>query len=261
MLQSIHLNAGWLHRPPLPPASCHILAVYARRDQVCLVDTGIGLRDIADPCNRIGSDSIDAAGFKLLPEWTAINQLDVLGIPSSAVTDIILTHCDPDHVGGLDDFPNATVHLSDEEKRNVLSGNPRYATNQLSSISNWRTYSKDDRSVLGLHARSLDLTMGAEVCLVPLFGHTHGHCGVAVRIDDSWLIHVGDAYYLREELHNKTHPISVLAAARADDDQLRLNSVDLIRSLSKRGGVEVSFFGYHDTTELPPQIPTPMELA
>jgi glyoxylase-like metal-dependent hydrolase (beta-lactamase superfamily II) len=29
--------------------------------------------------------------------------------------------------------------------------------------------------------------------LVPLFGHTRGHCGVAVRTASGWLFHVGDA--------------------------------------------------------------------
>lgn len=261
MLQAKHLNAGWLHKPPLPPASCHILIIYIRRDQVCLVDTGIGLRDIADPCNRIGADTIDAAGFKLLPEWTAVNQLEALGIPPTAVTDIVLTHCDPDHVGGLDDFPAAKIHVSSEEKQNVLSGNRRYAINQLSSCSDWLTYSRDDCHVLGLPARSLELTMGAEVRLVPLFGHTYGHCGVAVQIDGSWMIHVGDAYYLREELHDMAHPISALAAARADDDQLRRNSLELLRSLSRRVDADVTLFGYHDTSELPPQILTPLDLA
>jgi hypothetical protein len=29
--------------------------------------------------------------------------------------------------------------------------------------------------------------------LVPLFGHTRGHCGVAIRNGSGWLFHVGDA--------------------------------------------------------------------
>ncbi len=29
--------------------------------------------------------------------------------------------------------------------------------------------------------------------LVPLFGHTRGHCGVAVRTEQGWLFHAGDA--------------------------------------------------------------------
>lgn len=32
------------------------------------------------------------------------------------------------------------------------------------------------------------------VFLVPLEGHSRGHCGVAVKIKDGWLFHCGDAY-------------------------------------------------------------------
>ncbi|MFO8084298.1 MAG: hypothetical protein R6U27_08275 [Desulfobacterales bacterium] len=29
--------------------------------------------------------------------------------------------------------------------------------------------------------------------MVPLFGHTRGHCGVVVKTADGWLFHVGSA--------------------------------------------------------------------
>jgi glyoxylase-like metal-dependent hydrolase (beta-lactamase superfamily II) len=37
--------------------------------------------------------------------------------------------------------------------------------------------------------------MHDEVLLVPLPGHSRGHCGVAVRRTDDWLLHCGDAYF------------------------------------------------------------------
>jgi len=33
--------------------------------------------------------------------------------PAASVTDVVLTHADPDHVGGLADLPHARVHLSE----------------------------------------------------------------------------------------------------------------------------------------------------
>ncbi len=41
---------------------------------------------------------------------------------------------------------------------------------------------------------------GPEVLLVPLAGHTRGHSGIAVRTDDGWLLHCGDAYFYRGEM-------------------------------------------------------------
>lgn len=39
----------------------------------------------------------------------------------------------------------------------------------------------------------------AEIVMVPFTGHTRGHCGVALRTGDRWLLHCGDVYgYYRQ---------------------------------------------------------------
>lgn len=92
--------------------------------------------------------------------------------------------------------------------------------------------------------------------LVPRFGHTHGHCGVAIRFEDRWLLHVGDAYYLRAELSTDDHPVSQLAALRADDDGQRRRSLSALCNLHHAHGSDVEMFGYHDFTEFPPGAAT-----
>jgi len=220
-----------------------------------LIDTGIGMHDVRDPQRRIGSAVIDAAGYKLLPDLTAVRQLESRGITASAVTDIVLTHCDTDHVGGLSDFPSARVHLSSEEKENVDGSNPRYTRHQFAHGPRWHTYSTNDSEVLGLPSRQVRTSADIDIRLVPLFGHTYGHCGVAVRDGSSWVLHVGDAYYLRAELTNEQQPISQLAALRADNNELRVKSLDTLRWLTRRTDCELAYCGYHDFTELPRNIP------
>lgn len=92
---------------------------------------------------------------------------------------------------------------------------------------------------------------GSEVLLVPLFGHTLGHCGVAIQQGERWALHVGDAYYLRAELGTDDHPVSLLAASRADDDALRRASLGQLRRLARDHGHEIDLFGYHDGSEFP----------
>ena len=254
MLRIEHLNFGWLHKPPLPPASCHCLMVQSE-DGVVLVDSGIGMQDVTNPEYRIGADAIDAAGFKFLPEVTAIRQLKTRGIAASSVTDIVLTHCDSDHVGGLSDFPNARVHVGSEEKDNLDVGNPRYRPQQFAHEPNWQTYSSNDSDVLGLPSRQIRASVNVDIRLVPLFGHTNGHCGVAINHDGSWILHVGDAYYLRDELIDENHPITELAEYRADNNELRIESLENLRRLTHRTDVALTYFGYHDITELPDSIP------
>ena len=71
------------------------------------------------------------------------------------------------------------------------------------------------------HRLPFDLGFASQVLLIPLFGHTLGHCGVAVQQGERWLLHVGDAYYLRDELSEDLHPVSAFAAQCADDDSDR----------------------------------------
>ncbi len=182
-----HLNFGWLHAPPFPPACCHGLLIRTPTG-IALVETGIGLADIADPEARIGREAISAAGFQFLPSVTAVRQLEALGISPGDVTDIVLTHCDPDHAGGLADFPNANVHVSAEEKRNLDTGNPRYRPAQFSHEPRWVIHDRDDSEMLGQPTRQIRTALDVDIRLVPLFGHTHGHCGVAISADGRWLL-------------------------------------------------------------------------
>lgn len=246
-----HLNCGLLHKPPGPQAACHCLLL-ENNGRLTLIDTGIGLQDVAHPVERIGREVIDAAGFQFHERLTAARQIEQLGFRRADVTDIVLTHGDPDHAGGLADFPTASVHISAEELAAVQAGQARYSTAQFAHHPRWACYASSSERWFGIEARPLSLSAGVEAWLIPLFGHTSGHCGVAVRVCEHWLLHVGDAYYLRVELATDDHPVSALAALRADDDRQRRHSLALLRRLKQDHGAEVQMLGYHDFAEFPP---------
>jgi glyoxylase-like metal-dependent hydrolase (beta-lactamase superfamily II) len=42
--------------------------------------------------------------------------------------------------------------------------------------------------------------LGDDILIVPLFGHTHGHCGIAVNDGGRWLLDAGDAYFDAREI-------------------------------------------------------------
>lgn len=254
-----HKNFGWLHAPPLPPACCHGLWIRSE-SKVVLIESGIGRDDIAKPSERIGEQAIEAAGFQFLPEVTAAHQLEQHGISTDQVTDIVLTHCDPDHAGGLSDFPQAKVHVSAEELENVSSGNPRYGAAQFTHDVHWVPYEQNDSQLFDLDTRQVHTSLNLDLRLVPLPGHTLGHCGIAVPDGPKWKLHAGDAYYLRAELTDKDHPINQLATFAADDNAKRLRSLDHLRRLAADFGDELEMFGYHDIDELPDEIPQLSEL-
>lgn len=258
-----HLNCGWLHAPPNPPACCHCLLLESAQGLV-LVDTGIGLEDVQRPLERIGRPLIDLAGFQFNEAHTAVRQIDGLGLDPARVTDIVLTHADPDHTGGLADFPSARVHLSFEEHASLTTGVPptpfpRYLPQHFDHRPHWHTYSASVERWFDLEARRVGLHQpDCEVYLVPLLGHTWGHCGVAVRDGGRWLLHVGDAYYLRAELGDEAHPVSALARHNAVDDALRVACLEQIRRLCREHAGQLDMVGYHDVAELPAHARRPV---
>src|SRR3954471_12182880 len=98
---------------------CHCLLIETDAHGLVLIDTGYGLRDVDHPHRqphpRITRAMRTMLNIKLREEETAVRQIERLGFSPADVRHIILTHLDFDHAGGLEDFPNATVHLLDAE--------------------------------------------------------------------------------------------------------------------------------------------------
>jgi glyoxylase-like metal-dependent hydrolase (beta-lactamase superfamily II) len=245
-----HINCGWLQAPPNPRVPCHCLLL-RDGDTLALVDAGIGLADVRQPLERIGRQLIGLAGFQFAEPDTAVRQIERLGFRPADVAHIVLTHGDPDHAGGLADFPGARVHIAAEERAAIEAGDWRYRPAQFGHGPRWEEYARSERRWFGLEARPVPLGFESEVLLVPLFGHTLGQCGVAIRQGDRWALHVGDAYYLRVELATDEHPVSRMTAQRSADDRLRRASLEHLRRLAREHGPEVEMFGYHDLTEFP----------
>ena len=250
MMKVHHINCGTLRVANYPTVVCHCLLIEDPHG-LALVDTGIGLLDVKNPVERLGQPLIDLAGFQFNEHDTAVRRIEKLGFSTSDVRHILLTHGDPDHAGGLADFRNAKVHLAEEELASIMSGHPRYVAGQFEHHPQWQTYRQNEEEWFGLPARPTALGFSEQVLLIPLSGHTAGHCGVAFQQGDEWLLHAGDAYYLRVELSAEQHPVSALAAQRADNDEARRSSLSKLRRLLAEHGDEVEIFGYHDISELP----------
>ncbi|MCV9929543.1 MBL fold metallo-hydrolase [Flavobacterium sp. LS1R49] len=247
MTKIYHLNCVKIVSPVNDNVSGHCLLI-KENDKLILIDTGIGLLDIQKPEERIGQQLIDMVGYRFNENQTAIRQIEKLGLSPNEVTDCVISHLDNDHIGGLADFPNAIVHVGIEEYENFNSGNPRYLKIPLSHNPTITTYKKSDIDWFGFEARKVNTNTETEIFLIPLFGHTLGHCGVAIKTDNKWLFYIADAYYMRIELTDSNHPVNQLARMRAEDNDLRLETLDKIRNLITEHP-EIEVFGYHDIEE------------
>ncbi|MQY09359.1 MBL fold metallo-hydrolase [Actinomadura macrotermitis] len=256
-----HLNCGSLSliEPvdgPYGPARavCHCLLIETGASGLVLVDTGIGTHDIARPEERLGADWITYAGPVLDPAETALHQVRALGYAADDVRHILVTHLHNDHIGGLADFPDATVHLHEAEYADAVTG-PGAAAHaaQLAHGPRWRTYSEDaGEEWNGFHGVRPFEGLPPEILLVPMGGHTPGHIGVAVHAGDRTLLHAGDTYFYHGEVDRPdpvVHPLMNLIQEGAETDrELRLANVDQLRELVAKGTVEV--FSAHDPWEL-----------
>lgn len=191
-----HLDCGTMRAPLAGTMVCHVL-VLEYDDRVVLVDSGLGVADLERP-ERLG-----LAG-RLLPATggvagTARRQLEALGTDPASVSDIVLTHLDFDHAGGMADFPDARVHVTSDEKRAAVTprwrDRMRYRTAQWAYGPTWQTYAgRGDDWREGLTAHAVEGIDG--VALVPLPGHSEGHaCVVVERSDGTLLVHAGDAAF------------------------------------------------------------------
>jgi hypothetical protein len=80
------------------------------------------------------------------------------------------------------------------------------------------------------------------------WGSLTGIYSIALKTEKCWLFYVADAYYLRVELTDSTHPVNILANMRADDNNLRIETLNKIRKLINEH-TEIEVFGYHDIEE------------
>ncbi|MFC0679649.1 MBL fold metallo-hydrolase [Lysobacter korlensis] len=238
--------------------SCHCLLIETDNELV-LVDTGLGLRDVADPQGRLSRFFLTLVRPEFREEMTARRQIERLGFSAEDVRHIILTHLDFDHAGGLDDFPHAKVHMLAEEReyaqlQKTWLDRQRFRPQQWSTHGNWLSY----RTGLGekwmgfANVRDL-MDLPPEILLVPLPGHTFGHTGVAIAQGDRWLLLAGDAYFYRGEMDLKspccTPGLRFYQWMMEKDRAARFENQERLRELKRRHGSRVELFCSHDVEE------------
>lgn len=236
---------------------CHCLLIETDRGLV-LIDTGFGLRDIQAPYSRLSPFFIHFNNIQFDQKYTAIEQIKQLGFSASDVRHIVLTHLDFDHAGGLEDFPEATVHVMQSEidtarDRRGLIASGRYRPRQWDEVKHWEHYAAGGEPWFGFEAVRDLKGLPPEILLIPLVGHTWGHAGVAIKTSEGWLLHAGDAYFYRYEMDSSnprcTPGLRAYQWMMEVDRQARWLNQNRLRQLSIAHSQDVRLFCSHDAVE------------
>jgi len=236
---------------------CHCLLIESA-DGLVLVDTGLGTADVRNPA-QLGRAFVAVTRPRLLLEETALHQVQGLGFKAADVRHIVVTHLDLDHAGGLPDFPEAQVHIFKPEhhaamERPSLGEKGRYRPAHFAHRPKWAMHETQGEKWNGFDSISTLPGSRDEILLVPLIGHTRGHCGVAVNTGSNWLLHCGDAYFYHDEV-NPQHPYCTPGLRlfqnlmQVDGKQRKANQARLLE-LARSKGKEVELFCAHDPVEL-----------
>jgi len=246
-------EGGWFEQAH---TICHCLLLETNEGLV-LVDTGFGMDDARDP-GQLGL--VFRALMRPQPSAAeaALTQIAALGFAATDVRHIVATHLDLDHAGGLPDFPDAEVHVFAPELQAALHPSLRDRSRYIGGAHwrhepRWVTHEACGDEWLGFESVRILPGIDAEVLLVPLLGHSRGHTAVAVRTDDSWLLHCGDAYFHHDELANPPSCPPMLAFFQslvAADNAARKANQERLRELAARHGEKVTLFCGHDRHEL-----------
>jgi len=228
-----------------PCLVCHCLLIETNQGLV-LVDTGLGTETIRGE-RRLPGGFVRIVKPRLDAAESALRQIIALGYTAQDVRHIILTHLDLDHAGGMADFPAAAIHVHAREKEAALGARSmqdtmRYRAADWAHRPEWHTYEASGERWQGFEAvRQLD-GLGPELLLIPLLGHSAGHCGVAVQTSHGWLLHAGDAYFHHAEIRPPQRAPRALTSIQnlmAVNSSARLQNQRRLSDLASVPGVEI----------------------
>lgn len=189
-----------------------VLVVEHDGGDVTLVDTGWSAAQCAAPRREIGLSQSLLLGVVLRDGDDVASQLARKGIARDRVRRVIATHLHVDHVGGLDDFPDAEVlttadELASARTRGRVHG---FDVARLSRIGRLRLLELDGGARDGFAASA---ALGPGLTLLDARGHTAGSLAVEVDVGGARLLHLGDAAYtLAEAEHDRPSPLSLRTA-------------------------------------------------
>ncbi len=236
---AIDLDKEKLFTDEFKQLATHCLLIETN-NKLVLIETGVGLNQVQSKNHDLRMRvSSFLSGLELSPENTAYEQIKKLGFSPNDVSDIIIGHCDMDHIGGLSDFPQATAHMMKTEWDHANHPESsieikRYLKNLWENHSHFEFYENIGEK---FHHFNLTRIKGLnELYLISLAGHTHGQAGVYIPSEN--FVFASDAYMNQMQMDpNSYQPLAIKAYTQITtmDEAAYQNSLTGLRHLCQNG--------------------------
>lgn len=163
-----------------------------------LIDSGIG--------NKLNEKQI--RNYGVTSKWNVEESLSELGLSTSQIDGVIMTHLHFDHASGLtkfegeqliSTFPNATIYVSQIEWDEMRNPNIR------SKATYWEENWKPIENQVVTFTESMEIVPGIE--MIHTGGHSDGHSVVKLTQNNETLIHMADIM----PTHAHQNPLWVMA--------------------------------------------------
>jgi glyoxylase-like metal-dependent hydrolase (beta-lactamase superfamily II) len=209
--------------------------------KLILLDTGIGKNQLAPQEKNIRYFFSEIlSGIKKNPDQLAVSQIKKLGFSPSDITDVVVTHLDHDHVGGLVDFPQAQCHLYGTEIEDAnfprsFIDKKRFIKDLWNQHRNFYRYVPEGEDFFGFKMTPLK-GIKEDIFLLNLFGHTLGHAGVYIK--EKKYIFAGDSFLNQIQLSDDNYtpvPIKIYSSITTKDQDLHSKTISRLKNICAQG--------------------------
>lgn len=179
-----------------------------------------------------------------------VENLQYAGIAPEKITDIVITHAHPDHIGGLTDkegnllFPNAEIYLARKEYDFWMSPTPDFSKSTMTDKKHMEMLvdvaQKNIRSITNkLHLFQKNEELLGCLQMIPAPGHTPGHTIIRIYSENEELYHIADVVH--SEIISFEHPEWIYNSDTDYNEGIETRRKTL-EQLANSGSL---FFAYH----------------